>query len=187
MKKMQDDPIRIQNIVAAGPVADSIDLTHLLNAVPECRYDKKRFPGAVYYMQDPKAVALIFASGKIVITGLSRLDDLVPAQKNLCALLENAGIACHAEPRISVRNIVCTCSLGRECNLVRMVATLMDSEWVEYEPESFPGLVCRLTNPKVVFLLFSSGKAVITGGTNLSDIRTGFEIFREKLDRAGVL
>ncbi|AGB02757.1 TATA-box binding protein (TBP), component of TFIID and TFIIIB [Methanoregula formicica SMSP] len=187
MKKMQDDPIRIQNIVAAGPVADSIDLTHLLNAVPECRFDKKRFPGAVYYMQDPKAVALIFGSGKVVITGIARQEDLVPATKNLLAVLKTANIACHDEPRVSVRNIVCTCSFGRECNLVRMVASLMDSDWVEYEPESFPGLVCRLTDPKVVFLLFSSGKAVITGGTNLADIRKGLEIFREKLGRTGVL
>jgi len=58
-------------------------------------------------------------------------------------------------------------------------ARLPDSGWVEYEPESFPRLVCRLTDPKVVFLLFSSGKAVIKGGTNLPDIRRGFEIFRE--------
>jgi len=187
MKKMPDDPLTVQNIVAAGSVADSIDITHLLNTIPECRYDKKRFPGVVYYMQDPGSVALIFASGKVVITGIARQEDLDPARKNLLAMLGKAGIVCLDTPRVSVRNIVCTCNFGRECNLVRMVAALMDTEWVEYEPECFPGLVCRLSDPKVVFLLFSSGKAVITGGTNIADIRKGLTIFREKLDRIGIL
>jgi len=35
---------------------------------------------------------------------------------------------------------------------------------VEYEPEQFPGLVLRLDRPKVVVLLFGSGKLVVTGG-----------------------
>jgi transcription initiation factor TFIID TATA-box-binding protein len=37
-------------------------------------------------------------------------------------------------------------------------------ENVEYEPEQFPGLVYRLSAPKVVVLIFGSGKLVITGG-----------------------
>ena len=35
---------------------------------------------------------------------------------------------------------------------------------IEYEPEQFPGLVYRLDDPKVVVLLFGSGKLIITGG-----------------------
>jgi TATA-box binding protein (TBP) (component of TFIID and TFIIIB) len=40
---------------------------------------------------------------------------------------------------------------------------LMDHERVENEPEAFPGHVCRITDPKVVFLLFSSGKIISKG------------------------
>jgi transcription initiation factor TFIID TATA-box-binding protein len=58
---------------------------------------------------------------------------------------------------------------------------LMDSENIEYEPEVFPGLVCRITDPKVVFLLFSSGKTIITGGTNMEDVERGVEILKKKL------
>lgn len=32
-----------------------------------------------------------------------------------------------------------------------------------YEPELFPGLIYRLHDPKVVLLIFVSGKVVITG------------------------
>jgi transcription initiation factor TFIID TATA-box-binding protein len=187
MKENPDNSLKIQNIVAAGSVADAIDLDHLIHSLAECRFDKKRFPGAVCYLQDPRAVALIFASGKIVLTGLLRQEDIDPALQNLISLLRSAGVLCTDVPQVQVRNIVCTCNLGNECNLVRIVAALMDHEWVEYEPESFPGMVCRITDPKVVFLLFSSGKTVITGGTNMADITKGLGIFREKLSMAGVL
>jgi transcription initiation factor TFIID TATA-box-binding protein len=39
-----------------------------------------------------------------------------------------------------------------------------------YEPEQFPGLIYRMEEPKVVFLLFSSGKLVITGAKNEEEI-----------------
>jgi transcription initiation factor TFIID TATA-box-binding protein len=58
---------------------------------------------------------------------------------------------------------------------------LMDSENIEYEPEVFPGLVCRISDPKLVFLLFSSGKTIITGGTNMEDVKRGVEILKKKL------
>lgn len=37
---------------------------------------------------------------------------------------------------------------------------------VQYEPEVFPGLVYRMKDPKVTFLVFVSGKIVITGAKN---------------------
>jgi transcription initiation factor TFIID TATA-box-binding protein len=40
-------------------------------------------------------------------------------------------------------------------------ADIMDN--VMYEPEQFPGLIYRMKEPKVVMLLFASGKLVITG------------------------
>ncbi len=42
-----------------------------------------------------------------------------------------------------------------------MAADIMDN--VMYEPEHFPGLIYRMQTPKVVMLLFASGKLVCTG------------------------
>ena len=35
---------------------------------------------------------------------------------------------------------------------------------VQYEPELFPGLIYRMVEPKIVLLIFVSGKVVLTGG-----------------------
>jgi hypothetical protein len=35
---------------------------------------------------------------------------------------------------------------------------------LQYEPELFPGLIYRMKDPKIVLLIFVSGKVVLTGG-----------------------
>ncbi|OYT56987.1 MAG: TATA-box-binding protein, partial [Candidatus Aenigmarchaeota archaeon ex4484_14] len=42
-----------------------------------------------------------------------------------------------------------------------------------YEPEQFPGLVYRMDDPHVVFLLFSSGNVVCVGAKKVDDVKKG--------------
>jgi transcription initiation factor TFIID TATA-box-binding protein len=49
------------------------------------------------------------------------------------------------------------------------------SQFSSYEPDLFPGLIYRLLEPKVVLLIFVSGKVVITGAKFRSDINKAFE------------
>ena len=60
-------------------------------------------------------------------------------------------------------------------------------ENVEYEPEQFPGLVYRIKQPKVVVLIFSSGKLVITGGKSPEECEEGARIVRMQLENMGLL
>ena len=132
-------------------------------------------------MQNPKSAALIFSSGRIVLTGNVKFDDIAVAVQNLLKIFKKAGIICMDKPQFAVKNIVCTYNLGFPINLVRITMALMDHERVEYEPEAFPGLVCRIPDPKIVFLLFSSGKIVITGGKTMDDVKAGLNVLMEKL------
>jgi len=125
--------------------------------------------------------ALIFLSGRIVITGVRRSEDVSVTLQNLLNILKEAGITCLDTPQVKVTNMVCSYNLGYTLNLNRVVVTLMDSEDVEYEPEVFPGLVCRISEPKIVFLLFSSGKIIITGGKKIEYVKKGLDILMEKL------
>ena len=179
MKRSENSGVKIENIVASGSVAEAIDLEYISNKITDCVLDTRRFPGAVYHMQNPKSAALIFESGRIVITGVRRPEDTEAALQKLLNTLKSAKITCYDNPQVSVKNIVCSYNLGNPCNLNRIMIVLMDSENLEYEPEVFPGLVCRISDPKIVFLLFSSGKIIITGGTNMDDVEKGVEILKK--------
>jgi transcription initiation factor TFIID TATA-box-binding protein len=77
--------------------------------------------------------------------------------------------------------MVCSYNLGKYINLNKIVVTL-NVENIEYEPEQFPGLVYRIKDPKIVVLIFSSGKIILTGGKNLDDVKKGLEVLEQKLE-----
>ena len=51
-----------------------------------------------------------------------------------------------------------------------------------YEPEQFPGLIYRMDDPKVVILLFASGKLVCTGAKKEQDVYDAVERLHEILE-----
>ena len=52
---------------------------------------------------------------------------------------------------------------------------------VEYEPEQFPGLIYRLDYPRVVCLIFGSGKMVITGARRKDEILEAVQFIQDEL------
>jgi len=52
-----------------------------------------------------------------------------------------------------------------------------------YEPEQFPGLIYRMDEPKVVILLFASGKLVCTGAKKEEDVYLAVNKLHEDLER----
>ncbi|RZD37109.1 MAG: TATA box-binding protein [Thaumarchaeota archaeon] len=64
------------------------------------------------------------------------------------------------KPIVSVVNVVSTASIEQKIDLVKITKKFPETE---YNPEQFPGLVFRLTNPKTAILIFRTGKMVCTG------------------------
>ena len=175
------ESLKIENIVASGVIAESIDLVEFSSKVGNCELNKKRFPGAVFRIADPRIACLIFSSGKIVITGVRNDKALAKGLAIVIQSLKDAGIKPLKEPRVSITNMVCSYNLDRYINLNKMTV-MLNVENVEYEPEQFPGLVYRIFDPKIVVLIFSSGKIILTGGKNLEDVKKGLDVLEKKLE-----
>ncbi len=175
------ESLKIVNIVASGAIADSIDLVELSNKVEGCELNTKRFPGAVYRIQEPKLASLIFSSGKIVLTGSRSNEALTEGLAIVIKSLKDVGIDTIEEPKVTITNMVCSYDLGFKINLNR-VAVTFNVENIEYEPEQFPGLVYRIKDPKLVALIFSSGKIILAGGKNLVDVRKAVDLLKHKLE-----
>lgn len=180
MSEAQLKTLKIENIVASGSIAETLDLTLISTKIENCVLNTKRFPGAVYRIADPKCAILIFSSGKVVITGVKTHEDLAEDINILIQKLEEIGIICFDEPTVPVTNIVCSYDLGNNINLNKITISLL-VENVEYEPEVFPGLVYRIPAPKIVALLFSSGKLILTGARTIDDVKSGLDFLEQKL------
>ena len=182
--KMADkkyESLKVENIVASGVVAESIDLVKFSENTGNCKLNKKRFPGAVYRIEDPKIACLIFSSGKIVLTGIRNHKALTDGLAIVIKSLKKVGIEPLKEPKVAITNMVCSYNLGKYININKLTVTL-NLENIEYEPGQFPGLVYRIKDPKIVVLIFSSGKIILTGGRNLEDVRKGLDILEQKLE-----
>ncbi len=159
--------IKIENVVASANLMASIKLEKVVANLQGIEYEPEQFPGVVYRMQDPKAAALIFSSGKLVCTGAKSPGDAKMVVGRIVSQLRRLGIKIPSTYTVRVENMVASASLGKELNLDLIAFKL---ENTEYEPEQFPGLVYRMDDPKVTFLLFGSGKIICTGGRSIRDV-----------------
>jgi transcription initiation factor TFIID TATA-box-binding protein len=178
--------IRIENVVASTSLGKELDLKSISKALEGAEYEPEQFPGLVYRMKSPKAATLLFRSGKVVCTGAKSLEEVRTAIDQLVKQIEAAGVPVTKKPEIIVQNIVASADLGSVINL-NAIAISLSLEKVEYEPEQFPGLVYRLDKPKVVVLLFGSGKMVCTGARKTEDVELAVERITKELRDAGLL
>jgi len=89
--------IQIQNIVASANLEGRIDLFGLYQSCGRdmggrIMYEPEQFPGLIYRMADPKTVILVFASGKLVCTGIRKEEEVNRAVEKLRQTLEQFGV-----------------------------------------------------------------------------------------------
>jgi transcription initiation factor TFIID TATA-box-binding protein len=103
----------------------------------------------------------------MVCTGAKSEKEARRAVMKVIKELKKGGIIIISKPELKIQNIVASASLGGMIDLEKAAFTL---ERTMYEPEQFPGLIYRMSEPKVVILLFASGKLVCTGAKKEQDV-----------------
>jgi transcription initiation factor TFIID TATA-box-binding protein len=180
---MSEFEIKVENVVAFTSLGKDISLTSLVEKIEDVEYEPEQFPGLVYRIQDPRAAALIFSSGKIVCTGARSIEMSKEAMHKVVDRVRETGVDLPRQFDIKVENIVASSKIDAKLNLEEIAFSL---ENAEYEPEQFPGLVYRIREPRVAFLLFSSGKIICTGAHTLSDVQLALKKLKAKLEEIGI-
>jgi transcription initiation factor TFIID TATA-box-binding protein len=98
--------------------------------------------------------------------------------------LKKGGIIIISKPELKIQNIVASGGLGGMIDLEKAAYTL---EHAMYEPEQFPGLIYRMAEPKVVILLFASGKLVCTGAKQEPDVYVAVEKLHTLLEETSLI
>ncbi|MCD6573781.1 MAG: TATA-box-binding protein [Thermoplasmata archaeon] len=178
--------VEIQNMVATTYIAKKLDLNEIAKALPNTSYRPNLFPGLVFHINEPKAAFLLFKSGKVVCTGAKNIENVRKAIYTLCDILSEKGFKVLRKPKIEIQNIVASANLHGNLNLTK-IAFSIGLENVEYEPEVFPGMVYRMEEPRVVLLLFGSGKIVCTGAKKPEQVMEAVKKIRRKLEEKGLL
>ena len=186
MAKSDISKIHIENVVATATIGVELDLHEISMRLDGAEYDRERFPGLIYRLNNPKTAMLLFESGKIVCTGAKGVDQVYEAINKVLDNLKKLKFDIGNKLEINIQNIVATYDLGKELNL-NTIAITLGLERIEFEPEIFPGLVYRQDEPKVVMLLFGSGKVVCTGAKNVDAIKDAIDNLSDELSAGGIL
>ena len=171
--------IRIENVVASATLNQRVDLNAVVKGNPGVEYRPEQFPGLVFRLKKPKTATLIFNSGKMVCTGAKSEKEARRAVMKVVKELKKSGILIIGKPELKIVNIVASVSLGGMIDLEKAAYSLRRTM---YEPEQFPGLIYRMDEPKVVILIFSSGKLVCTGGKKEEDVHEAVSKLHKKLE-----
>lgn len=136
-------------------------------------------------IREPKTTALIFASGKMVVTGAKSEEMSRLAARKYARIIQKLGFQAKFTD-FKIQNIVGSCDVKFPVRLeglayahghfssvrlsvlpwpccVYVYANAHNTYNNQYEPELFPGLIYRMVKPKIVLLIFVSGKIVLTG------------------------
>ncbi len=176
--------IKIQNVVASTNLQTDIPLSSIMNHLESSEYYPKEFPGLIYRLEDPKVASLIFRNGKINCVGAKSTKEAHRGVSEIVKKLRKAGVKIKTENmKVKIENIVASIDLKRELNLDKLAFELEESE---YEPDQFPGLVYRMQEPKVAFLLFSSGRIVCAGAKHISHVQKAVKALEKTLADRGL-
>lgn len=180
-----EETVQIENVVTSSDLGCNLDLEALSLDLPKSQYNVEQFPGLIYRSTDPKVTILVFRSGKIVCTGSQSIEKTKEALAGLLDEFDELGLE-YDDPEVNVQNIVGVANLDEPLNL-NAIAIGFGLENTEYEPEQFPGLVYRMEDHPTVALLFGSGKMVITGGKETTDVTGGVEQVYGKLQEFSLI
>ena len=171
--------INVENVVATATLHQNIDLNSVVQVFPGVEYRPEQFPGLVFRLRKPKTATLIFTSGKMVCTGAKSEQQARKGVMTVVDELKSNGIVILSKPEIQIQNIVASAGLGGYIDLEKLTYTLKRTM---YEPEQFPGLIYRMEDPKVVILVFNSGKLVCTGAKKEGEVHRAVTKLQETLE-----
>lgn len=170
--KLDTPLIRIQNCVATFSLGlKNLNLRDISQRLVFCDFNPPKFAAMTIRIREPKTTALTFSSGNMVCTGSKNIHESLLACRKYTRLLQDAGINVCFQG-FHIQNIVASAGVPFPLRLKQLASD--HGPYVSYEPTLFPGAVLRVENPKVVFLLFRSGKVVITGAKDIEQIKNAF-------------
>ncbi|MFB9826219.1 TATA-box-binding protein [Halobaculum roseum] len=92
---IEEDPeITVQNIVTSADLGKDLNLNAIAIGLglENIEYEPEQFPGLVYRIDEPDVVALLFGSGKLVITGGTEPADAEAAVQVISDRLSDLGL-----------------------------------------------------------------------------------------------
>ncbi len=171
--------VKLVNITAGGDLGCQPRLDELATDIDaySVEYEPEIYSGIFLQFKKGGPKSTLYRTGKYVITGVDKEEDLVQEFDNIYNALFERGINVdNDEP--TIYNMVFTGDLEHELRLSEL-AIFLGLNKTEYEPEQSPFLVYRPDDTNRTVTISQTGKIVITGIMIKQDAE---EVYNELLE-----
>jgi len=167
--------MKISNIVATVKMVAPFDISYLMQNIPGTEKDPK-VHWLKYRIPKNNSYVAFYQSGKFLVTAKS-FEQIVNNVNYVLSQLMKIGISTN-EWKLEIHNLVIVDSIDLQCSVEKLVVN-MDAKKSSFEPEQFPALIYK--DWDVSFLLFSTGKVVLTGAKSLEQAEDVMGKFKQLL------
>jgi transcription initiation factor TFIID TATA-box-binding protein len=172
------EDVKVENVVASVVLSMDIPLEKMAVSLVNTEYNPEQFPGLVLRLKHIGITALVFSSGKLVCTGAKSAEMVTVGVQEILKELKKIGLTTDKTPEITIQNMVASGNLHLTLNLNKLAFKLPNAE---YAPETFPGLVYKVPNSHITFLLFGTGRIVCTGAKTDEEVRTSVKKLKKDI------
>lgn len=172
----------IVNIVCSFDTNTELDLKKIASGCSNVQYSPKRFTALIMRRTKPKATALVFKTGRVVVVGCQNIENARKMSRLFARILKK-----HAEnvkyKQFKIYNIVSNARLPYRLNLSKLKRRY-NSDEITQTNDKFPGLHipynCK-DSSKISVTLFSTGSIVFMGAKKEDNIQEAFTQLQDNL------
>jgi transcription initiation factor TFIID TATA-box-binding protein len=176
---MDSSKCKVVNTIFTSTFNTHLDLAAISSRLANCRYNPRKFSGAVIRFTSPKVTILLFRTGRLVIAGAKNENAAEAALRYLVHIM--AALQYKVEPeKIKLRNVVVSCSIGRQIDMYKLADNhKRKCLWV---PELFTGATYKFNKDRsAVATIFASGKFNLTGTGSIKEVLENYAHIKEIL------
>jgi transcription initiation factor TFIID TATA-box-binding protein len=176
----KETQIKVTNVVATGHLHREVDTEKVAKDAnfAETSFNERQ-SAVVFRFGDYDGVLILYTSGMYMFKGVNSQKTLQDLHDMFIHGITELGLDYSGEKKLEIKNVVCTGNTKKDIFLEDLRSKLPGN--TEYEPEQFPAVVYRPNEGESTFLIFSSGKVVITGASSSEVAAKEFSDLRENL------
>ena len=161
----------VVNIVATADLRQQVELTEIAK-IRHTIHGPEIYGGRVAYLKTPTmhGKTTIFPSGKLISVGTNTRKQAKHDLQETVDTLTQANLIKPVSVTANVRNIVALLTLPNPIPLEQL-----EEPNSIYEPEQFPAAIVKSNDPKATYLIFNSGKIIISGVKNEEELEEAAE------------
>ena len=165
-----------ENVVMNVDFGCTINLGHYLEMFP-ADFKPSQFAAVIAHITDPKTACLLFHTGKAVCVGAKSIDSARLAAQKYRRQLVEIGYDTSFKGFL-LQNRVCSGFAGHCIDLEKLEKD--DTVGTVHKWDIFPGVLYWINDEddprrKIMFLIFSSGKFIVTGIRHDSEAHRAFD------------